>query len=170
MIRSWKKSKRLPANDRGNLQKIHRFSQELRPPELDDLGLISALKSHSRKFSALSGIAVNIEGDPLVEQLDTKIKTTFYRIFQEGLNNAAKHANASKITIRIHKQNESFLFNIEDNGKGFNAREVYKNISDRLGLIGVEERVKALGGKFSIDSKPSSGTRLNITLPIQNQE
>jgi len=57
------------------------------------------------------------------------------------------------------------LVNIEDNGKGFNAGEVYKTNSDRLGLIGVEERVKALGGKFTIDSQPGHGTRLNIILP-----
>ncbi len=148
--------------------KIHRFSLELRPPELDDLGLISALKSHSRKFSDRSGIHVNIISDDLVEQLDTNIKIAFYRIFQEGLNNVAKHADASEINISFVKENGSLLFNIEDNGKGFDPLEMDKNISSTLGLVGVGERVNALGGEFTVVSMPGKGTKLSIILPIKN--
>jgi PAS domain S-box-containing protein len=147
--------------------KIHCFSLELRPPELDDLGLISALKSHSRKFSDRSGIHIKITSDNLVEQLDTNIKIAFYRIFQEGLNNVAKHAEASEINISFIKENGSLLFNIEDNGKGFDPLEIDNNISGTLGLVGVGERVNALGGEFNIVSKPGKGTKLNIVLPIK---
>lgn len=151
-------------------KKIHRYSMELRPPELDDLGLLSAIKSHSRKFSDRSGIRVNINGDIIVEQLDPNIKIAFYRIFQEGLNNVAKHAEASEININFIKENSSLIFDIMDNGKGFDTIEMEKNIIKTLGLVGVGERVKALGGDFNIESEPGKGTRLNIIIPIKNMD
>ena len=149
-------------------KKIHRFSMELRPPELDDLGLLSAIKSHSRTFFDQSGVRVNIHGDAIVEQLDPNIKIAFYRIFQEGLNNVAKHADASEININFIKENSSLIFNIIDNGKGFDTVDMDTNITKTLGLVGVGERVKALGGNFNIDSQPGKGTCLSIIIPIKN--
>jgi len=149
--------------------KIHQFSMELRPPELDDLGLIPAIKSHSRKFTARTGLTVTIESDNEVENLGAEIKTAFYRVFQEGINNIAKHANASSINVSIHKQNGKFLCYIEDDGDGFDSSQIFANTAG-LGLIGMSERIKSIGGHFDIQSNSGKGTRLCVELPKNRVE
>ncbi len=149
--------------------KIHQFSLELRPPELDDLGLLPAIKSHSRKFTARTGLAVTIESDSEVESLGSDIKTAFYRVFQEGINNIAKHANASSINVSIHKQNGKFLCYIEDDGDGFDSNQIFANTAG-LGLIGMSERIKSIGGRFDIQSNSGKGTRLCVELPKNRVE
>ncbi len=150
-------------------RKIHQFSLELRPPELDDLGLIPAIKSHSRKFTARTGLTVTIESDNGVENLGAEIKTAFYRVFQEGINNIAKHANASSINVSIHKQNGKFLCYIEDDGDGFDSNQIFANTAG-LGLIGMSERIKSIGGHFDIQSNSGKGTRLCVELPKNRVE
>ena len=150
-------------------KKIHQFSLELRPPELDDLGLLPAIKSHSRKFTARTGLAVNIESDNEVEIVGSEIKTAFYRVFQEGINNIAKHANASSINVSIYKQNGNFLCYIEDDGDGFDSNRIFANTAG-LGLIGMSERIKSIGGRFDIQSNSGKGTRLCVELPKNRVE
>lgn len=149
--------------------KIHQFSLKLRPPELDDLGLLPAIKSHSRKFTARTGLTVTVESDNEVESLGSEIKTAFYRVFQEGINNIAKHANASSINVNLHKQNGKFLCYIEDDGDGFDSNQIFANTAG-LGLIGMSERIKSIGGHFDIQSKSGKGTRLCVELPKNSVE
>jgi len=145
-------------------EKIHHFSEELHPPGLEDLGLIPVIKSHSRKFTERTGLLINVEGDEKVETLSSDVKTILFRIYQEGINNIAKHANASLINITLNKQNGNFHCCIEDNGQGFDFNLI-SSTSSGLGLVGMTERIISIGGSLDIQSSPGGGTRLFVEIP-----
>lgn len=148
--------------------KVQRFAYELHPAILDDLGLIPAIRSHSRRFSETTGIPVNVP-DGVDFQLDNKdVKTIIYRVFQESLTNIAKHSNASAVEIDIAKQNGSVVMVVRDDGDGFevDALDTFKG----LGIIGMRERIKGSGGNFSVDSKPSAGTTIRLSIPSKPRQ
>jgi signal transduction histidine kinase len=145
---------------------VHRFAYALRPPIIDDLGLIPALQSHAADFQERTGIAVTIKGDKAVEKLSVEIKNVLFRVFQEGMNNVTKHAEASAVTITLVVEDNSINFIISDNGKGFDTNQVPK-ISEKgfLGLQGAEERLKLVGGSLQLKSNSKSGTTLIMRAP-----
>lgn len=146
---------------------IHRFSYELRPSMLDDLGLLPAMQSHGRSFIQRTGIDVNISGSQSVENLDNEMKTVLYRVFQEGLNNIAKHADAHSVDIDISKQGGIISLQISDDGKGFDVDKLPSVDPGKggLGLQGIRERVSFVGGHLSLVSKPGAGTTLIVDIP-----
>jgi len=149
------------------MRDIHRFSFELRPTMLDDLGLLPAIRSHIRGFSNRTGIDVEMDGDRTVNKLDEDIKTILYRVMQEALNNVAKHSAAHKVSINIRTYNNSIILDIKDDGVGFDPYEQPSTISEEggLGLQGIRERVRIVGGNLSISSKQNSGTTLKVDIP-----
>jgi PAS domain S-box-containing protein len=145
---------------------VHRFSYALRPPIIDDLGLIPALQSQAENFQKRTGIIVKIKGSKEVENTTSEIKTILYRVFQEGLNNIAKHSKASTARIVLRIEDHSIILEISDNGKGFDTDKV-PNMSEKgyLGLQGIEERVKLVGGSLQLQSNFKSGTTLIVKTP-----
>src|SRR4029077_654876 len=104
----------------------------------------------------------------VASRLPGAIEIALYRIVQEALTNAAKHAKASRVGIRIGRKNRVFCCSIEDDGVGFDVRAVQSNGKRRgLGLIGMQERLNAVGGTFSIDSVPGRGTKILIQVPTE---
>ncbi len=149
------------------IEDIHRFSYELRPSILDDLGLLPAIRSHARSFKERTGISVNIQGTQSVEQLDAEMKTVLYRVLQEGLNNVVKHANANSIEIDLKKEERAISLTIVDDGSGFDPDELadIKPGSGGLGLRGIRERLELVGGNFNLESNLGSGTVLRVWIP-----
>jgi signal transduction histidine kinase len=130
---------------------------------LDDLGLVPALEWQARETSRSSGMRVSIAADRFPEDLPDEYKTSIYRIVQEALYNSVRHAHAENVRIQLQYTPDHLSLSIQDDGRGFPPR------NRGLGLLGIEERVRRLGGTFSIDSEEGTGTLLFIDLPRPDQ-
>jgi signal transduction histidine kinase len=120
----------------------------LRPSMLDDFGLVPALNWHAREMTKRTGLNVRITADPASGDLPDEHKTCIYRLVQEALNNAARHASARNLQVTVRNQTDRVMFSVQDDGSGFDKASVRG-----LGLLGMEERVRRLGGTFRIDSQ-----------------
>jgi len=165
-----------PAGDR--LQKVRglldqiemqlrRLSHELRPTILDDLGLLPALEFLATGISARTRIPISVEGSS-VKRLPHVIETALYRIVQEALTNVTKHAQATRVTVCLQREDQMVRCSIRDNGIGFDSAVVLAPRIERgLGFVGIQERLNSLGGKLQIVSFPGRGTELLITIPLE---
>jgi signal transduction histidine kinase len=144
-----------------SLRIIRDIAAGLRPSVLDDLGLGPALQRQAREFSRSTGIPVSADVEGQVDQLPDQHRISIYRIVQESLTNCAKHAQARKIAVSLKGNSSELVLRIEDDGIGFDPR---KATPAGIGLIGIEERVRELGGSVLIESKPGSGTRVEVTI------
>lgn len=145
------------------MRSVRDLAMGLRPSMLDDLGLAPALRWQAREFSRRSGVSVSIQADGDFDHLSEPVRTCIYRVVQESLTNCARHAQASSIGIVIDGTEDRMSVTVRDDGKGFDLKQA----SGRgLGLIGMEERIKKLGGTLSIASKQNGGTVLKVELPV----
>lgn len=133
----------------------------LRPSMLDDLGLIPALEWQAREISRHGEMEVDVQSDKVPEELPDETKICVYRIVQEALNNSAAHASASSAHVVVEGSTDKLRVEITDNGQGFDAERVRG-----LGLLGMEERVKHLGGTFKVVSRDERGTSVTAELPL----
>jgi PAS domain S-box-containing protein len=146
---------------------VHRFARELRPSMLDHLGPVAALRNYVKSFAERTGIKIDVEGAVQVEQLNTQQGTVLYRVAQETLTNVFKHAQATRVKIRLRQLPEAIAMEITDNGCAFAVPSV-SNGSGRqpLGLLGMQERVRLVNGVFAIESVPKRGTTVRIQIPL----
>jgi signal transduction histidine kinase len=148
-------------------KQLRRYSHELRPTVLDDLGWIPAIRFLAEGISKRANLTIQIK-TTIAGRLPGPTEIALYRIVQEALTNAAKHAKASRVWIRIGRKNRIFCCSIEDDGVGFDVRAVQSDCKRRgLGLSGMQERLNAIGGTLSIDSEPGRGTKILIRLPTE---
>ena len=147
---------------------LRRLIQDLRPSVLDDLGLEAALRWLADRMAQQYGYDVLLEMDDLPCRLPRSIETTLFRIAQEALTNAARHARASEVRITLNCQADGVTFIIEDNGVGFDPRllEQPDNVQQGWGLIGMRERAELVGGAFYVESAPGRGATLRFHLPL----
>jgi len=144
---------------------IREISYNLRPYQLDRLGLTKAIQSIITRVEGASHIRFESDIAPIDNLFPKEHEINIYRIVQEGINNALKHAQASKIYVKVEKGNDTVTISIKDDGRGFDAAKTFSNVETQgFGLRGISERVRILGGKFSIASSVKSGTILLITL------
>lgn len=147
---------------------VHRFAKDLRPTILDDLGLIPALESYLQDFMDRTGIRASLAVFRGVEKLNIAVRTVFYRVAQEALINVSHHSKATKAKVTIRRKDDSVLLEIHDNGKGFAVDNPTRAQScQRLGLLGMKERVQMVGGLFSIESAPGKETIIRVEVPYQ---
>jgi signal transduction histidine kinase len=147
---------------------VHRFARELRPTVLDDLGLIPALHSFMKTFTARTGVRTYLTAFAAVEQLDSAKRTVLFRVAQEALTNVARHAQAGRVNVTIEKLADCVCMKIEDDGIAFNVeRTLHANGGKRLGLLGMRERLEMVGGKFVVESLPGKGTIVQAQIPIR---
>ena len=150
-----------------SMNTVHRFARNLRPPLLDDLGLIPALHSFMKGLTKRTGIRIHFATFAAVEKLDGDKRTVLYRVAQEALTNVAKHAEASLVTVGIQREQGVVLLQIHDNGKSFDVeRALLAKKITRLGLLGMRERVEMVGGRFEIESTPRRGTTIRARIPF----
>jgi two-component system sensor histidine kinase DegS len=150
-----------------SMNTVHRFARNLRPPLLDDLGLIPALHSFMKGFTKRTGVRIHFATFAAVEKLEGDKRTVLYRVAQEALTNVAKHAQASLVNVSIQRQQGVVLMEIHDDGKSFEVERVLlaKKIT-RLGLLGMRERVEMVGGRFEVESAPRRGTTIRARIPL----
>jgi signal transduction histidine kinase len=133
----------------------------LRPSMLDDFGLVPALKWHAREMSKRTGLNVVVDADDDADDLPDDHKTCIYRLVQEAVNNATRHANARTVEVVVKHEGARVRFTVRDDGGGFDTRFVRG-----LGILGMEERVRRLGGELKIDSQLGRGTLIAAELPV----
>jgi PAS domain S-box-containing protein len=143
-------------------EQLRSLSHELRPTILDDLGLAPAVGFLVEAFSSRTGISVEVRGEVGEQRLDPPVETALYRTLQEALANVARHAQARHLVIDIHREADTLRCSISDDGAGFHPARVARG--GGLGLLGIRERLGAVGGRLVVRSAPGRGTRLVATL------
>ena len=152
------------------LGELRRIISDLRPSQLDDLGLVAAIQWYVQEFENLYGLPTSFVGERR-ERLSTEYESVLFRIIQEGLTNVAKHAQADHATVRLDIGPTEVVVTIEDDGQGFDLDQVMQ--SDKptgWGLMGMQERTLLLGGRCEIDSAPGRGTRIQVSAPIMMEK
>jgi two-component system sensor histidine kinase UhpB len=153
-----------------SMEAVRRLGHELRPPSLDDLGLVEATGALVQRMAARSGIEIGFVASGLRERLDPAVELVLYRVAQEALTNMWKHAKATSASVSIRRQNGSVELIIDDNGRGFDVG--VENISDGkglgLGLFGMQERVELVNGNLEVIGNMNPGTRVRARIPLEN--
>jgi two-component system, NarL family, sensor histidine kinase UhpB len=149
-------------------RQLRRLSHEVRPPILDQYGLVPALQFLGKGIEQRTGLAVTVRGRA-GRNLPETVKTTVYRVAQEALTNTARHARATRASVRIRTSRGNLQCRVQDNGRGFGVPAYRENGAKKrgLGLLGMEERIRALEGSIRIESSPGRGTRIDICVPTQ---
>lgn len=147
------------------LREVRRIIYDLRPMALDDLGLFPTIKKHISSISEYNNIDIDLALHGDERRLDPHYEVAVFRIIQEGLQNAIKHAKASRIIVRLEIRDNLIALNIEDDGIGFDPENINKK--DSYGLIGMKERVDLLDGELTIKSEPNRGTKIVVKLPYK---
>jgi two-component system sensor histidine kinase UhpB len=143
-------------------QHVRSLLRQLRPAELDELGLVAALQALCESWEERSDVACIFLHDGHFDGLDETTATTLYRVAQEGLSNVMRHAQASRVRIALQRAASGDIqLRVEDDGRGFDPQQH----SHGLGLLGASERAAALAGHLLVDSQPGAGTRLRMSLP-----
>ena len=146
---------------------VHRFSRELRPSMLDHLGPIAALQNYVKTFAERTGIAIELEGGIEAERLGAQQGTVLYRVAQESLTNVFKHAQATRVTVRLRQLRAAVAMEISDNGCAFSVPSAQAGSGRQpLGLLGMQERVRLVNGEFAIESVPKRGTTVRVQIPL----
>lgn len=146
------------------IQGVRRIAFDLRPPMLDDLGLLSALVWLSKKCRAQAGLDVNFRHSGLEARLPQDIETAVFRISQEALTNVMRHADATRADVAVWVANDRVVLRIEDKGCGFDPADTHQS-GRGAGLLGMQERAALLGGMLTIDTGVGSGTTITVELP-----
>jgi PAS domain S-box-containing protein len=144
---------------------LRKIASELRPRALDDLGLTAALELQAQEFESRTGIRCRVILSRQPIALDSERSTAIFRIFQESLTNVARHAHATRVEARLEREADQLLFQVHDNGRGFDPEEAKARMS--LGLVGMQERALLLNGELKVEGVPGAGTTiaLRIALP-----
>lgn len=151
---------------------VSTLAWELRPPELDDLGLVAALTRYIEAWSKRSGVAVDFVTTGLGEQherLPPELEVTLYRVIQEALTNVLRHARASEVSIVMERTRNEILAVVEDDGCGFDAEALASSpaAEKRLGVLGMRERIESAHGTFNLESNSGAGTTLVARIPVR---
>lgn len=152
---------------------IRNLSHLLHPPELDQVGLVSALRWYAVKFKERSAISVKLTSDPGVGRLPADIESALFRVVQESLNNVQHHSGSLAAEVRIRRENSRLVLEVEDQGRGLPAELLTVNEKSAaklgVGIAGMRERLRQLGGRLEIDSS-LRGTTVRAVVPWQDAD
>lgn len=152
-----------------SMDTVHTFARELRPAMLDHLGVHAALRSHVASFSQRTGIPVELGTHSELSRIAGVQGEALFRVAQEALSNVFKHAHATKAKIAFSADDHLLTMEISDNGKAFSVEEKLGKRTGRLGLLGMQERVRLANGTFEVESTSGRGTRIIVRIPFDNQ-
>ncbi len=152
------------------LHSVRRFSRDLRPPVLDDLGLVAAIRGLTRNLCKAS-VETELQVTGSSYRLSPDEELVLFRIAQESLNNVRRHAEATTASVLISFKRGSVQMIIEDDGQGFDAPDKFVDLvtSGKFGLIGMHERARILEGTLHIESSPGQGTRIVVDAPVHER-
>lgn len=150
------------------LEQVRQISLDLRPPMLDDLGLVPTLRWIVKRFEGRTNVQIRLSVEGMEEyRPPPHIETTLYRIIQEALTNVARHAGASCVELNLRQTDQTIIASVQDDGQGFDVAQVSQTPQmEGLGLLGIQERVSLVGGTLEIESSPGNGCCLIICVPI----
>jgi PAS domain S-box-containing protein len=152
------------------MQEVRNISKDLRPPILDDIGIIATIAWFTRNFSkTFDGIRVELDLRVSESSVPMPLKTVIYRVIQEGMNNVAKHAGANLVWIRLRNAGAGLELIIEDNGRGFDLPQIASRPFGGVGLASMRERVRMSRGEFWIQSTLQVGTIVRAIWPKENR-
>ncbi|MEV7791036.1 HAMP domain-containing sensor histidine kinase [Streptomyces sp. NPDC087512] len=149
---------------RESLDEVRRLVRRLRPGVLDDLGLISALTSLTHDFATHTGLRVTRRFDSDLPALDHETELVLYRVAQESLTNAARHADAERLEVGLARADSAVVLEITDDGRGIEAAR------EGAGIRGMRERALLIGAALDITSAPGAGTRIRLTAPVPRKQ
>ncbi|GAB4428417.1 MAG: hypothetical protein Kow002_17260 [Anaerolineales bacterium] len=156
---------RLQELSKNMTQGLYRMVHDLRPAQLDDLGLVPALKFMMERDCCPHGIQIDFNVHGQEKRLDPLVETVLFRVAQEGLNNIVRHAETDQARITLEYAQEAVKLKITDAGVGFDPNEPVKSPGG-WGLIGMRERVESVGGSFNIQAQKGEGTRIEAVIPL----
>ncbi|MHC4513273.1 MAG: sensor histidine kinase [Planctomycetota bacterium] len=142
---------------------LHRLSYELHPSMIKHLGLVAAVRSFCRELSRQQGIQVEFVDREVPRTLHEDVALCLFRIVQETLRNVARHSGARQARAKLSGSPDAIRLQVADAGVGFDPDASRKN---GLGLVGMEERLRLVGGEITIHSRPSQGTRIDVRVPL----
>jgi PAS domain S-box-containing protein len=155
------------------IQDLRGTINELRPPSLIRFGILQAIRLHLEDFQDKHpGILINCEADLQDSdndfRLPEQVKLTLFRIYQEGMNNIARHSQATQAWVSISRRGDQVILELQDNGKGFSVNTGLADQTERnhFGLAGMTERADAVGGRLNVTSAPGEGTKIVVSIPI----
>jgi signal transduction histidine kinase len=148
------------------IEELRNIAYALRPQELDRLGLVRALKVLCEEMAEAGGLTLVFSADPLNGSLAPEMEISLYRVVQEALSNVVHHARATTLSLRLSTSEDRLRITLRDNGVGFDASSRSSECSS-LGLVGMAERIRLLGGGFSLTSRPQEGTVVDFWLPLR---
>ncbi len=154
------------------VDELRRLIAALRPPYIEDLGLLPALDTLVRQAAEAPGIPVHLVTEGEIRRCDPDVELAAYRIAQEALNNALRHARARTITLRVRQDADHLVLIVADDGVGFvlPPRPDLLTAQGRFGLVGMQERATRLGGRLTVETAPGQGTRVIAVLPLRNTD
>jgi signal transduction histidine kinase len=154
-----------------SLEEIRTLVRETRPPALDELGLAAALERQLADVAAATGLATTLlwpDGED--RRFPPEIETAVYRLVQEAVTNAVRHAAASRIEVSLAATDEALTATIRDDGRGFVVRAALQPARQPFGLLGMRERIAAVGGAVDVTSEPGRGTTVEARIPVRRGE
>ncbi|MGF1695265.1 cache domain-containing protein [Vibrio lamellibrachiae] len=148
---------------------LRRISRDLRPPQLDDLGLVAGIEAYLDQLRARTDLDLLFEHDIDEVVLLPEVETTLYRVTQEALHNVEKHAQAKGADVILQREGSELLLTISDDGCGFNipTKRRERSVAQGMGVRNMNERIQALGGKFSVSSEVGQGTEVRVSLNME---
>ncbi|HOV86529.1 MAG TPA: PAS domain S-box protein [Syntrophobacteraceae bacterium] len=155
-----------------SIEALRGLAYHLRPPTLDQLGLVRTIHRTCEGFARRNGIEVDFVAGGIDDlHLGSETEITLFRLIQEGLSNVKKHSKATRVAIRLVASYPKIILRIEDNGTGFDVESrLWSSLNERcMGIRSMEERVALLRGRMKIDSRPNHGTRIRIEFPLQEK-
>jgi signal transduction histidine kinase/DNA-binding response OmpR family regulator len=163
-----KRTKKMSKLIEKSIQTVQRISSDLRPPVLDELGIVPAIEWHAEEFQARTGIKCKVSFNTEDIVMDKDRSTVIYRIFQEALTNVARHANATIVNTSMKKGGGKLILKIKDNGSGISEEELSSMKS--FGIIGIKERACFVGGEAKIEGIKGKGTAITVKIPLSRKE
>ncbi len=145
---------------------IRRFALGLRPPALDQVGVVAAISEHARSLCETTNLNVEFEADYIDKLLAPDTELALYRIVQEALSNTVRHSGASMVRVRIEHKDDCVVVLVTDDGKGFETGAAFDLTRRGLGIFGMRERATYVGGTVDIDSEPGDGTTVRVEIPV----
>ena len=150
------------------MQHVRDLSLDLRPSLLDDLGLVSAVRWYVTRQAERAGWSVDILAEDSLSHLPADMAVACYRVVQEAVTNAMRHARASHVSVALHKNDGELSLVVRDDGVGFDVMHAQQRAAQgqSLGLLGMEERIRLLEGRLSLRSSPGTGTEVTASIPL----
>lgn len=159
--------RQLGENAREGLREVRGFISDLRPGKLEEHGLGGAIEEYVRRYRDSLNVAVTLEADRL-PRLPAETEIVLYRIVQESLQNARKHARGAPVHVVLTLRQERLLLTVRDEGPGFEPREVARRAgTTSWGLTSMRERAELIGATYRVTSRPGHGTEVSVSLPLR---